>query len=117
MIKMKKVPVSTRAAAEIVSSFQSAKLENVITAAFILIRIVNYSFFNTTLGARIARMSLPGTANLRCFFYLLIVAALILALVNDLILAADLFSFEKRALVATRIPRNLVIGSISVKRI
>lgn len=117
MIKIRKVPVSSRSTAKIVSSLQSAKLENVITAAFILIRIINYSFSITTLGARIARMSLPGTANFRCFFYLLIVAALILALVNDLILAADLFSFEERALVATRIPRNLVIWSISVKRI
>jgi len=49
-------------------------------------------------------MSLPGTANLRCFFYLLIVAALILALVNDLILAADLFSFEKKGACRNKNP-------------
>jgi hypothetical protein len=37
IIKMSKVPVSSRAAAKIVSSDQSAKLENVIAAAFVLI--------------------------------------------------------------------------------
>ena len=62
-------------------------------------------------------MSFPGAANLRRLLYFLIFAALILALVEDLILTADLLSFEIRALVATGIPRDLVIWSTSVKRI
>ena len=104
MLTLAHVPVSSRAAAEIVSAFQNTMLENIIAAAFILIRVINNSFSSTALCTRIARVRFSTTANLRRLLYLLTVAALILALVYDLVLAANLFSFEKRALVATGIP-------------